>query len=631
MARHLQKTLIDYLVIAISPALIMALVGSLVFFLIEVFYQGSFHGRLQYVFALFVVGVVLIGRISIEDGREYAALFAVPLGIVTLLAINKFVAFQGGPLTSFSFVINCGLIGLVWWSADRLTWDCTLIDDQEEDSGEGLLEAVGLDRPDRAAMQTEIEPTPTEPEATTSRDERPQSWWEQFVERRRRPHAPGVWVIYFSLAALPLFGVGQLIIPAGNPSSRQYAFQLLFVYTASGLGLLLTTSFLGLRRYLRQRRQEMPLAMVSLWLGIGAVLIVGVMATAMLLPRPNAEYAVSELPFRIGSPDQKSSRRSMGREGVKEDKPGARHEPSVKKPSDYAPASQSGKTPSQDQQKSAKDDKSAEKQNAGRNADKSADSQKGAEGKPRAASEGQPVRDKPKDADTAQPDQNANKNATGGGDTDKKKSPESSQAESQAENQGATDGQSTKAFPLPDLPTHAAQLTMSLLNFLKLFLYGGLALLALYAIWTNREAISAALGNLSHWLADFWHNLFGGTSRRSDEAVEEALAKPMPQRRFVDFTDPFATGTFGRYPPRELVRYTFEALEAWARDHDCPREPEQTPHEFTRHLASNVASLADDAARLADLYCQAAYAPDTLSPSGVTCLSRLWQQMAQAS
>ena len=98
MARRLDKTLVDYLVIAISPALIMMLVGSLVFFLIEVFYQGNFHGRLQYIFALFVIGAVLIGRISIEEGRERAVLFAVPLAIVTLLAINKFVEFQGSAL-----------------------------------------------------------------------------------------------------------------------------------------------------------------------------------------------------------------------------------------------------------------------------------------------------------------------------------------------------------------------------------------------------------------------------------------------------------------------------------------------------------------------------------------------------
>ncbi|MFZ1936141.1 MAG: hypothetical protein WAU84_20620, partial [Thermoguttaceae bacterium] len=159
MAKRLHKTLLDYLVIAISPAMIIVLIDSLVLFLVEVFYRGGYEGRLEYVLTLFVIGAVLIGRISIEEGRERAILFAAPLAIVTLLAICRFVQFQGA-LAPFSFLINCGLIALIWWSANKLTWDCTLIDEQEEDSGEGLLETVGLDKPDHAALQREIAPAP---------------------------------------------------------------------------------------------------------------------------------------------------------------------------------------------------------------------------------------------------------------------------------------------------------------------------------------------------------------------------------------------------------------------------------------------------------------------------------------
>ena len=43
----LRMTNADYVAIAVSPALIMALVGSLVFFLIEVLYVGDYHARLN--------------------------------------------------------------------------------------------------------------------------------------------------------------------------------------------------------------------------------------------------------------------------------------------------------------------------------------------------------------------------------------------------------------------------------------------------------------------------------------------------------------------------------------------------------------------------------------------------------
>ena len=69
--------------------------------------------------------------------------------------------------------------------------------------------------------------------------------WQQLLDRKNRPHTPGVWIVYFSLASLPIFGLGQLFIPAANTASRRYVFLLLCVYVSCGLSLLLTTSFLS--------------------------------------------------------------------------------------------------------------------------------------------------------------------------------------------------------------------------------------------------------------------------------------------------------------------------------------------------------------------------------------------------
>ena len=179
-------------------------------------------------------------------------------------------------------------------------------------------------------------------------------------------------MVYFSLAAVALFGLGQLCIPATDLAARRYAFQLLFLYTASGLGLLLTTSFLGLRRYLRQRRQEMPLRMVNLWLPSGAVLIVGVMLSTMLLPRPNPEYAISELPFRFGSPDQKSSPHGVGNDGVKENQPWARGQSTDGKSSGAAPTKPTES--SQNRPKMSKDRQTRLKQESSDSNSASADS-----------------------------------------------------------------------------------------------------------------------------------------------------------------------------------------------------------------------------------------------------------------
>jgi hypothetical protein len=630
MARRLKKTLLDYLVIAISPALITLMVGSLVLFLIQVFYQGNFQGRLQYIFALFVMAAVLIARISIESGRERAVIFAIPLGIVTMLAINKFVQFQGGMLQSLTFFINLGLIAIVWWSSDKLTWDCTLIDEDQEDSGEGLLEAVGLDRSDKAALEQEIAPLPESEaglgrelnsrprsgskeaavqlppqqiEATTSRDE--PSWWQRFIDRRRRPHATGVWVIYFSLAALPLFGIGQLFIPAGDLAARQNAFILLCIYTSSGLGLLMATSFLGLRRYLRQRRQEMPLSTVNLWLMIGGLMIAGVMLAAMLLPRPNAEYAISEPPFRIGSPDQQqSSQYGAGNDAVDENQPSGQSEDRENQQSGSTSSQRDGKTTSDKGDNVAgtrrvpsPSDEKADKAQSDKTDKQSSD---------RAASE-KPPKKPPK----------ASGNSAAG-----KQSPDNARGQNQKNSQS-----SEKAPPTPILPRITFSPADSLMALFKWIFYGALFLLVIYVVWRSRYELLAALSNFGQWLIDFWHNLFAGTLGGADEEGNEERPKRRTRRPFADFADPFASGMADRYSPAELVRYTFEAVEAWAWEHGQPREADQTPHEFARRLASKFSTLGEDAGRLADLYAQAAYAPVTLPAANVARLSHLWQNL----
>ena len=341
MARRLHQTTADYIVLAISPALIMTLVGSLVFFLLAVLYQGDFAGRLHWVMACFVFAAVLIGRISIEEGFERAVQFGLALAIPVGIAAMKFVQLQGTWIDRVGWLIVWGLIALIWWCAHRLTWDCTLIDDAQDASGEGLLQTVGLDRAPAeqpaAALASASSPsdaaradsnadkmdTSADIEGTTSRTAVKKSWWQRYLERQRRPHAPGVWVVYFSLAALPLFGVGQWFIPATNVGGRRYAFWLLCVYVGSGLGLLLTTSFLGLRRYLRQRRIEMPTLMANLWLGTGGVLIGLLLVASALVPRPSTEYSVSQLPFSVGSPNQRALRLApTNPEGTEGDEPG---------------------------------------------------------------------------------------------------------------------------------------------------------------------------------------------------------------------------------------------------------------------------------------------------------------------
>ena len=142
------KTLADYMVIGISPVLIMLLVGSLSFFLVQVFYRGEAVGSVRWVVFWFVMAVVLVSRIGIEQGAGQAAVYGLALAGATWIYLV-----QIHP----AYLMGIILLGTVWWCAHKLTWDCTLIDDDVDASGSGLLQSA------REERRFKLEKTPSGP------------------------------------------------------------------------------------------------------------------------------------------------------------------------------------------------------------------------------------------------------------------------------------------------------------------------------------------------------------------------------------------------------------------------------------------------------------------------------------
>lgn len=168
---------------------------------------------------------------------------------------------------------------------------------------------------------------------------------------------------------------------------------------------------------------------------------------------------------------------------------------------------------------------------------------------------------------------------------------------------------------------------MSLVGGLLQFLYYGFFLaLVIWAARKYRTAILAAwrkfVADVRAWLAAW----FGATVAAPAPELAEAPREP-PPRPFADFPDPFRNGTAERMPAAELVRFTFAALEAWAREGACPRTEEQTPHEFAAAVGRQFPPLAADTRLLAELFALANYSRRTLPAASVRELRRLWTQM----
>lgn len=614
--RHID-TITDYLIVAFSPALVMFMVASLVFFAINCFYVGSFDGRLYFATGLFVFAAVLISRISINEGREYASMFAIPLSITTVLSIMRY--------TDVNLLFILPLVAFIWWSTDKLTWDCTVIDTKKDASGEGLLQTIGLDEGEAADdSQVEHVQEHLDAEATTDKTEADsKTLWEWWLNRRRRNHTPGVWVIYFGLAAIPIFGFGQFLLP-----EHQYgpSFFLLCIYVASALSLLMATSFLQMRRYLNQRRLPFTDAMAGVWLSNGGIIIVGLMLVCLLLPRPNTGYSLIDQVSKIGSSDQKSSRVSpIKKNGVQDEDRDGDGESDEEAKSDSEKGTQRSDSAKQGSKSS---------ENAKTKGDKQSKSGKRDTGESdESNSDGEESNDDSQQSDDSRGN-NESDRENGGEESNNNEGSESEpendsskDQDSEGENGSSNSSSSStpeNSFKPPELPDLLPEFTMPSIP--KLVYFVLIAALVLFAFLRYGRQIGAAINAFLRDLADFFRRLFGGKprSRAEDiEVLEEAEAAPAP-RPFSSFPDPFTMGTSEQYTPQQLVNYSFEALQAWAYERDCSRSEEQTPLEFATQIAGSHRQVGPAAKNLAILYNQVAYAPGTIGADSLEHVKRLW-------
>ena len=676
MARpKLDKTLADYMAIAITPALIMLLTGSLVWFLAELGYDGGRPTRIRWILFWFVIGAVLVARIAIENGRAHAAMFLAGLAGATSLTIFKFA--PDAPLVP----IIC--LGVVAWCADKLTWDCTLIDESEDASGEGLLQVVGV--ADEAELKDADTASQASPDAdsestdlTETKNEKQKNvplWKRLFTnesERAGKPHAPGLWVVYFSLAALPLYGFGQVWIPATDVASRHFAFQCLLVYVGAALGLLLMTSFLGLRRYLRQRNIEMPTAMAATWVGMGSAIAVGILVVALLLPRPQGDYSIAEAIDYVSEEVQEASDWAFldddGGEGEGQQSGPADAEAEQGSATDpdqqgQPGGDQPGNQEAQDDQQNAQDGDGGKQEGDGDNGkqsdDKQGDGQQGegekSNGKQTAQNDEQGSKTK-----SSQNDQQASSDGKKPDDDQKQDGQQTAQSEDSNDKQQGETGEASEEQSDEQMAQNAAEesseesaeensgeketaetessdtstpesdsswmdsLAENMGTLFKWLVYAAMAAGVIYMAIKNWPAVSPFFRNLWAELLAMFGRKPAASVAEGEEASDEPVALPRP---FSAFSDPFRSGKAAQSSPGELVRYTFEALQAWAFENKCGRTPDQTPMEFGQRLQSRRLKLSAEAHEVSLLYAQVAYGGHRPDDASVAKLRKLWRKL----
>ncbi|MGI9470575.1 MAG: DUF4129 domain-containing protein, partial [Rubripirellula sp.] len=300
-----RKTAADYAAIAVAPVLIFLMISSLASFLMLVLYRGGFQQRLTWILLMYTMGAVSVARIAIERDRAYSLGYAAALGLATFVSMLRFLD---------SAVFSAFILVLIAYLADVIVRDCTLIDDDVDASGQGLMDSGRLFLKKQAAPKAESQDA-ADGDTDTVKD-------VGATGGKKKTHQPGRTVMYLALGAFPLFGLGQFLI-RNDAVTWARARLLLALYLFASLSLLVTTSFLGLRRYLRQRKTEMPRDVTVAWLTGGLGLIAAVLLIAYIAPMPGRAIASFELPTFDSPGNTVASRFGWGDEGADRSAPDA--------------------------------------------------------------------------------------------------------------------------------------------------------------------------------------------------------------------------------------------------------------------------------------------------------------------
>ncbi len=583
-----------------APFFAMLVVISIAWFLIDIFCDGPYVGRIKWVFAFFGFASVLVSRISISEGPGRAALFGLLLGIPTV-AVAAF-AMQG------NLLLLIAIVSFVWWCAGRLTWDCTFVDSSRDATGQGMVD-LAIER-----IRGSKDLKGSEPVANGKNESRLPPHQQasltgklrRFFFQRRQSNTPGLWALYFLMGGIVFFGLGQTLIPVHPPGKHAaIAFNVLCYYVGI-LGLLLVTAITGLFRYLERRRGILPPRIARRWMTTGIVIALLVVIAGWLLPRPRPEFSLGGLAGQFGFRERDPSDLSVGKDGQKEKDDESGHGGSGKQQEDgEGSGSQEGEQ--EDGSKSAesgpKDGKGDKQQSAADGEGKSA-SGKSAEN-----------RKKP------------------GNKSDKK---EEESGESGGESAGNQSGGQSAQQPGQDPPpqqkpeiSSALETTGKLVKFL---LWMAAIAAALFFLFRYRSRLAPWFHSFLAELFEWWNRLFGRKGKPAN-AVKPAdrTAVADPRRNlpgFNSYANPFQSGAAKEWPLERLVFYTWEAVEAWSRERNRPRLPEQTVLEFSRSTGEAFELLAAELADLATMYSELNYSGTIKSTANAAGLSRLWERLS---
>ncbi len=590
----------DALTEAAIPLGILGLLGSFLYYLLElrsVFWGSSAESPvLRWVCFFFLVGVIGVTRLRTRHGAQVVATpYVIGLAGAMAAFIYVFTMRAGSVLQApglrnletINLLFTYAIVALVWYGASRLTRECTAEETRREVAEHGMLEDLLS----------------------------PKSALERREEARRRVRHPGWLVMWFSLAALVVFALGQRAMASRQGEGSAFAFKCMLVFVFFALLLLALTTLSAVRMYVRTRRLTLAGAVSPLWIFLSFALVTVIVALAAAFPRLEdtrpLERIAKVLPARYFD---REAKRTMD-----------------------APVT--GVTPGRDTAAPGEDEGEQEPQpgRLGVEADEEGDTEAAGTGEASSGASGrgddrqQPTGEGEEGEGAGAAESEQAGAATGEGEGDQGETGRG-EGEGGRQDRPSATGESR---PQPRFDPTGKSGWLWLLWLLLLLLI--LALIA-YLIYRYRRQIRAWFEGLTGWrlrmpgfitglwrvVAAFMVRLLSALRLRHLAALFGAHARGVPTEPFAD---PFADRSLAGKSPAEKVMHVYHALLAYADLIGCPREPDQTPLEYLKGLPRPLAPLAKEANQLTLLYVQARYTPLQVTEQQVGLVRAIWQTL----
>ncbi|MGC9317193.1 MAG: DUF4129 domain-containing protein [Armatimonadota bacterium] len=563
----------DWLTEVAIPICVFGLLGSLLYYLIEVratLAGPQVVGPLRWVVFWFLLACIGIARIRTKYGGAaiagyYSALLAGAMALFVYVYTGRSGAFYGGADQGrwLALLFNWALVGMVWWAASAVTREATLEENVETQLEGGLwtLLAEEWRYPD-------------------SQDRQPD---EQVDHARVRPQHPGRLVLWVSLAALVLFAIGQKTI-GGEGEHARVAFWCMGAYVLFALLVLALTNLSALRMQVRRRGISLAPAVTPAWIIASALVVFLIVIFSASMPRlrtPGAEPQFVQVP-----PWLTDNRR-----------PGMEQGPAQ----GLGPE---GSAPGEGEDRGLGREEGGERPGPGDDQGRDGGGEEGEEPREGGAS-------------TA-----IGQGAEGGGEG-------RGRGRGSGQGQSRERGSSARQQPAPRPTVGQPHLGVTGRILLWLLLLAA-ALAALYFLWAHRAGIWRALRRLPGYVAlalsRMWQRLAQLLSSLSLPRRGAPAQGNLPEDPFVDI---FERGLDADLAPAQVIRYVYRAFQAYTARSGYERREEQTALEFLRGLPSRLQLPDRGAERLTRAYVLATYSPRQVTDAQVNGAREIWRMMKQ--